>query len=160
MCNSEARTRRFLPPAIHAVAGWFLVALILAGSGAAGSQLATNAQPAGMESLERNWGIQVTALRLSAQGYMVDFRYKVLDPGKAAALADPNAKPCLVDQATGARLNVPRSPKVGPLRQSAQNLTGGKIYFALFANPGKVVKSGSKVTVAIGDFKAEDLVVE
>jgi len=111
-------------------------------------------------SLEQKWGIQVTSLHLSANGYMVDFRSQVLDPGKAATLGDPKAKPYLVDQATGAKLNVPRSPKVGPLRQSAENLTAGKVYFALFSNPGKVVKTGSKVTVAIGDFKAENLVVE
>jgi len=111
-------------------------------------------------SLEQKWGIQVTSLHLSANGYMVDFRYKVVDPEKAAALGNPKAKPYLVDQATSAKLFVPRSPKVGPLRQSAENLMAGKIYFTLFSNSGKLVKKGNKVTVVIGNFKAENMVVE
>ena len=91
---------------------------------------------------------------------MIDFRYKVLDPVKAATLADRQAKPYLLDQATGAKLSVPRSPKVGPLRQAAENLTAGKVYFALFSNPGKLVKQGNKVTVVVGGFRAENLVVQ
>ena len=49
---------------------------------------------------------------------------------------------------------------MGPLRQSAENLTAGKVYFALFSNPAKVVKTGSKVTVGIGDFRVQNLVVQ
>ena len=112
------------------------------------------------KSLESKWGIQVDSLRLSAGGFMIDFRYKVLDPVKAATLADRQAKPYLLDQATGAKLSVPRSPKVGPLRQAAENLTAGKVYFALFSNPGKLVKQGNKVTVVVGGFRAENLVVQ
>lgn len=112
------------------------------------------------ESLEAKWGIQIDSLRLSARGYMIDFRYKVVDPKKAATLGDPKAKPYLVDQATGTKMFVPRSPKVGPLRQSAVNLAAGKVYFAFFSNRNQVVKPGSKVTVVIGDFKAENLAVQ
>jgi hypothetical protein len=114
----------------------------------------------GSGSQEQKWGIQVTSLHLSANGYMVDFRYKVVDPEKAATLGDPKAKPYLLDQATGAKLVVPKSPKVGPLRQSAENLTAGKVYFTLFSNRNKAVKAGSKVTVVVGDFRAENLVVQ
>ena len=113
-----------------------------------------------VERLESQWGIQIDSLRLSARGYMIDFRYKVVDPKKAAALGDPKAKPYLVDQATGTKMFVPRSPKVGPLRQSAVNLAAGKVYFAFFSNRNQMVKPGSKVTVVIGDFKAENLIVE
>jgi hypothetical protein len=141
-------------------AGWILMALVAAGSEAWAAAPTCAAAPCGSEDLAQKWGIKVTSLHLSANGYMVDFRYKVLDPEKAATLGDPKAKPSLVDQATGAKLIVPNSPKVGPLRQSALNLTAGKVYFALFSNPGKLVKKGNKVTVAIGDFKAENLVVE
>lgn len=110
--------------------------------------------------LKEKWGIEVTSLRLSANGRMIDFRYRVFDPAKAATLGDPHSKPCLIDQATGARLKVPNMPKIGPLRQTATRLEAGKIYFALFANAGLVVKSGCKVTVEIGDFRAENLTVE
>ena len=107
-----------------------------------------------------DYGIELAALRSSANGYVIDFRYKVLDPDKAAVLVQKENKPYLIDQATGARLLVPNTPKLGPLRQTAQKPSAGKVYFALFSNPGKVVKPGNKVTVVIGDFRAKDLVVQ
>ena len=111
-------------------------------------------------SLEAQWGIQIESLRLSAGGHMIDFRYRVLDPEKAAALAKRENKPCLIDEATGATFVVPRTPKIGPLRQTAQRLTAGKVYWMFFSNPGKFIKLGAKVTVVIGDFRAEHLEVQ
>jgi hypothetical protein len=116
--------------------------------------------PVATGPLAERWGIQITATRLTAGGHLIDFRYRVLDPDKAAALSAPEAKPKLVDQATGATLAVPKTPKIGPLRQSAQKPEAGKVYFVLFGNTGKVVGAGSKVTVQVGDFCVEDLVVE
>ena len=141
-----------------------VAALLL--TGCATQNAARHIEPVGFVSavdkpvLRDQWGIEITSLRLSMHGRMVDFRYKVVDPQKAATLGDPKAKPYLLDQATGAKLVVPRSPKVGPLRQSAENLTAGKVYFTLFANHSKAVKAGSKVTVVVGDFRAENLVVQ
>lgn len=111
-------------------------------------------------AIEKTWGIQIAGLRLSAAGYMVDFRYKVIDPEKAAPLAKREAKPYLVDAATGAKMLVPTSPKIGSLRQTAVKLQPGRIYGAMFSNPAKVVKSGSKVTVVIGECRLEDLLVQ
>ncbi len=111
-------------------------------------------------ALREKWGIEIASLRMSGHGHMIDFRYRVIDPSKAGILADVRYTPCLVDQATGIRMKVPNTPKLGPLRQSAKNLEAGKIYFMLFANNGLLVKSGSKVTVLIGDFKVENLSVE
>jgi hypothetical protein len=118
----------------------------------------TNMESAG--SLEQKWGIQVSGLFLSAGGNMVDFRYKVLDPAKAAILTKPEIKPELINQATGAKLIVPNAPKVGPLRQTVQKPVAGKMYFMLFANTRHHVKSGDKVTITAGDFKIENLIVE
>ena len=111
-------------------------------------------------ALQKKWGIEVTSLRLSGNGHLIDFRYRVLDPVKAATVGDPRNTPHLVDQATGIRMNVPNTPKIGPLRQSSTQLEAGKIYFILFANAGQRVKSGSKVTVEIGGFRGENLMVE
>lgn len=110
--------------------------------------------------LRNAWGIEVTSLRISGNGHLIDFRYRVLDTAKAGMLADARYKPVLVDQATGIRMRVPDTPKLGSLRQSAKHLQSGKIYFVLFANHGLLVKRGSKVTVIIGDFKAQNLTVE
>ena len=161
MCSTNAITSvGKLWQAKGRAAGWILMACLAAGSSALAAEPSNTAAQSGAETLEQKWGIQVTSLHLSANGYMVDFRYKVLNPEKAATLADPKAKPYVLDQATGAKLVVPRSPTVGPLRQSAENLTAGKVYFTLFSNHSKAVKAGSKVTVVIGDFRAENLVVQ
>jgi len=113
------------------------------------------------KNVEERWGVRVESLRLSAAGNMLDFRYRILDPEKAAYLVDRRNKPYLTDQASGKVLTVPTTAKVGPMRQT---LRAGlpqkdKVYFILFGNP-HVVKQGDRVTVAIGDFKAENVIVE
>jgi hypothetical protein len=118
----------------------------------------TPATPAAQD-LAARWGIAITALRLSAHGSIIDFRYRVLDPEKAAVIASTEAKPVLIDRASGAQLHVPSMPKVGQLRSTTQRLHAGKVYTALFTNPGKVVKPGNKVDIRIGNFHAEDLTV-
>ncbi|HSN55446.1 MAG TPA: hypothetical protein VLT32_12275 [Candidatus Sulfomarinibacteraceae bacterium] len=108
-------------------------------------------------NIEQNWGVEVVALRLTGADYMLDFRYKVLDAGKAAELFERANKPVLIHKQTGAKLEVPRPAKTGPLRPTNPP-EAGRTYFILFSNPG-VVKSGDAVTVRIGDFEA-DVVVE
>jgi hypothetical protein len=90
----------------------------------------------------------------------VDFRYKVLDPVKAAFLTSAETKPELLNQISGAKLLVPNTPKVGQLRQITRQPVAGKLYFILFANTRHHVKSGDKVTITAGDFKVENLIVE
>ena len=46
------------------------------------------------------------------------------------------------------------------LRSSAKTILPDRNYFVLFANPGQYIKAGSLVTVEIGPFKAEHLVVQ
>jgi hypothetical protein len=114
--------------------------------------------PAAAKDLEAKWGIQIAALRISAAGNVIDFRYRVTDSDKASALGNPKVKPALIDKATGKTLHVPNT-KAGQMRSTGQRLAAGKTFTALFTNPGKVVKPGNKVTIVIGDFRAEDLTV-
>ena len=125
---------------------------------AQGEASAKAACPAGQ--LGEKWGIEIASLRLSAQGYFVDFRYKVIDPDKATPLAKHESKPYLIDEATGKKLLVPSTPKLGPLRQTAQQLMAGRIYYIFFGNSRGIVKPGGKVTVVIGDCRIENLTVE
>jgi hypothetical protein len=104
------------------------------------------------------WGIEITRLHLTANGYMVDFRYRVLDSEKARELFVRKNKPYLIDQKSGKVLAVPNIGKVGPLRTSNMPKEG-KIYWMFFENISGLIQSGSKVTVVIGDFRAENLVV-
>ncbi len=105
-------------------------------------------------------GIQVVGVRPTAEGRMLNFRYKIIDPEKASSLISPKMKPHIIDQKTGRKLAVPSLPKVGALKQRGKKAYQNRIYFILFANPGKSIQSGDKVSVVIGDFKAEDIVVE
>jgi hypothetical protein len=109
-------------------------------------------------SMAEKWGIEVSSIRMTANNHMIDFRYRVLDAKKAETLFERKTKPYLIDQASGKVLAVPNTAKVGPLR-SSNKPKEGKIYWMFFGNSG-VVKAGNKVTVVIGEFKAENLIVE
>lgn len=137
-----------------------VLSIVLLGAGCVSGRVQQDNKQVQAELLKTRWGIEVASLRMSGNGHLIDFRYRVFDPDKAALLGDPKYKPCLTDQATGTKMSVPNTSKLGPLRQTASRLEPGKIYFMLFANSGKLVKSGSKVSVVIGDFRAENLTVE
>ncbi len=111
------------------------------------------------QMMEEQWGVRPLSVQLTATDYMLDFRYRVINPEKAAAIINRKTKPFLIVEKTGVRLEVPSSYKVGPLRQSAQFSKANKNYFMLFANPGRRVKAGEKVTIVAGDFKLEHVTV-
>ena len=108
--------------------------------------------------IEGRWGIQIEGIRLTAAGYMLDFRYRVLDAAKAAPLFVRKTKPVLRDEATGAVMVVPVPPKTGALRSSNEPQEG-RTYFMFFANPGRFITKNRKVSVTIGDFAISGLVV-
>jgi hypothetical protein len=112
-----------------------------------------------LKEIEQKWGIQILGLRRSAGGYMLDFRYRVVDPEKAAGLFRRKDKPYLIDQASGRKVLVPNPPKVGPMRTSDPP-KANRNYFTFFANPGGFIQPGNKVTIVIGDFRVEDMVVQ
>jgi len=92
---------------------------------------------------------------------MLDFRYRLLDPAKASSLLDRKIHPYLLDEATGAQLGVPDAPKVGQLRPTSRNnVIPGRNYYILFANPGRYLQAGSKVTLIAGDTRISHLTVE
>lgn len=117
--------------------------------------LATQAAAADMTA---RWGIEVTAVHIAAAGNMVDFRYKVIDAKKAEALFAKKTQPYLIHQKSGKALAVPRTAKVGPLMSSYQPQQG-RTYWMFFGNQTKLVQPGDAVTVVIGEFKIENLIV-
>jgi hypothetical protein len=108
---------------------------------------------------KRNWGVDIEGVKVVSSGYMLAFRYRVMDEEKAKALNEKTSRPYLIDEATGIRLAVPAMEKVGELRQSVKP-EAGRRYFIIFGNPGKVVKPGSRVSVVIGNFQADGLVAQ
>lgn len=152
-----------------------LLALAAAQSGCASASSASSAAPASgaagtagtpspapdRREVEAGCGIRVEALRLSASGYVLDLRYRVVDPERAAPLLDGKQRPYLVD-GRGAQLGVPTTPILGSLRQTSRNgrVSREHSYFILFANPARYLHAGDRVTLVVGDAKLPDLVVE
>ncbi len=112
-------------------------------------------------SVLKEWGVQVMRVAYTADGYFLDFRFRVVDAEKALPLFDSRIKPYLKAQDTELRFGVPSAAKVGALRTTNRggNIKSGKNYYIMFSNPGYHVKPGQKVSVVIGDFKVENLVV-
>ena len=115
----------------------------------------TPAKPAA-KSMEDQWGIQITSMRVGFGGNGLDLRYKVTDPVKAANLLHLKEITYIIDQGTGKAIPLPFQKE----NQTSQKLVAGKTYFALLSNKGQVVKPGSKVTVAIGNSREQDVMVE
>lgn len=111
---------------------------------------------------EERLGIRIEGLRLSAAGNMLDFRYRVSDPEKAAPLFDRKIRPYLLDEVSGAAFGVPESPKLGQLRTTRRNSDAqtDRDYHMLFANPGHLLQAGQKVSLVVGTEKLENLYIE
>jgi hypothetical protein len=115
--------------------------------------------------IEETFGIVPLGIRLTAAGYALDFRYRVLDAEKAVPLLvrRHSPHPKVTVEKSGAVLRVPSSEKVGSMRQSVgieSQVRAGRNYFVLFANPGRHVKPGDRVTIEIGDFRQEHVTVQ
>ena len=109
--------------------------------------------------MKREWGIEIMYVRQTAAGYMLEFRYKVVDAEKAKALFKRQTKPMLTHTETGTKLVVPTPAKTGALRNSNPP-KDDHTYWMFFANPGQLVKPGERVSIEIGEFLVENLVVQ
>ena len=105
------------------------------------------------------WGVDSLTVKAVEQGELIRFSYEVLDPAKATVLNDKKLEPKLVAPDANAVLVIPSLEKVGQLRQSSTP-EAGKSYWMAFSNPRRTVKRGDRVSVVIGQFHAEGLVVE
>lgn len=104
------------------------------------------------------WGVDDMSVRLAESGQLVRFSYRVTDPAKAKVLQEKASAPYLLDEKVHAVLQVPTMEKVGPLRQSMA-AEAGKTYWMAFSNKGNIVKAGHRVSVVIGQFRVDGLVV-
>lgn len=141
------------------------VLLSCTGAGASLAQDGAAPAPAAPAPAQRldDLGVELVGVRLSGADFLIDVRYRVKDVAKAQALLERKVHPVLVNEATGERYYVPQAPKLGPLRQSAtakQPVQLDKVYFMLFANPDRKLRSGEKVTLHAGESTVQGLVVQ
>jgi len=113
------------------------------------------------EVLAEQWGVEVIGISQTAGGYMLDFRFRVVDAEKALPLFDHRIKPYVTAEKSGINLPVPVGAKTGAMRPTnrGRNIKSDKTYYMVFANPDAHLKPGDKVSVVIGDFRVEHLTV-
>ncbi|MBS0419491.1 MAG: hypothetical protein JSR66_17405 [Proteobacteria bacterium] len=105
------------------------------------------------------YGVDQMSAKLTESGQLVRFSYRVIDAKKAAQLQDRGATPNMLAARARVALQVPTMEKVGPLRQ-AMGAETGKAYWIAFSNKGFPVKQGDEVSVTIGTFRADGLIVQ
>jgi len=165
---ARSGARFFKPPTSERVSSgwrnWSLAMLLIAG--ALMSVLAAPvvagepaSHPRKNTFMKREWGIEILYVRQTAAGYMLEFRYKVVNAERAQALFERQLKPMLTHAESGAQFIVPTPAKTGALRNSNPP-KDGHTYWMFFANPGQFVKPGDHVSIEIGDFVVENLVVQ
>ena len=132
--------------------------VLVAGCATAPKAPAAKAQDAPVpRSVEDRSGVEVVSLRPTGAGGMLDFRYRVVDPVKAAPLLLRKTPAYLIDPRTGVVMTVPQT-SWGTMRQDTLKPEKGRVYFMLFHNAG--VSAGDKVTVVIGKYRFENLTVQ
>jgi hypothetical protein len=105
------------------------------------------------------WGVDTLSVKAVESGELIRFTYRVLNPEKARVLNDKKIEAFLDSPKANARLVIPSLEKVGQLRQ-VNTPEAGRLYWMAFSNPRRTVKRGDHVSVVIGQFHADGLVVE
>jgi hypothetical protein len=105
------------------------------------------------------WGIEDIKVKVVASGALVLFSYRAVDPSKAKVINDDKSTPLLIDEASHAALQIPVLEQIGKLRQTNTPVSG-RAYSMLFSNRGGYVKPGNRVSVVIGTFHLEGLIVQ
>lgn len=113
------------------------------------------------DKIKEEKGVEILSLQLTAAGYMMDFRFRVVDVKKSKIFFDQKIKPLVHVNKSNAKLPVPMAAKVGAFRMTdrGKNVKENKTYYIVFANPDTHVKSGDKVTMIFGDYKIENMTV-
>jgi hypothetical protein len=100
-------------------------------------------------------GVRIQHVSVSGGGGLVDLRFQVVDPDKAAAVHDLATPAAVVDESTGLVVNalLMGHSHTAPFKP-------GVTYYLVFENPGNLVHRGSDVSVLLGNAQVEHVVVE
>lgn len=105
-------------------------------------------------AIEDQYGIHITMLALTAGGGVVDFRFQITDPEKADFYMHGEYEdlPMLLVEDSGTLIK-PRE------HTHHVNYEFGRSYYTIYRNPGGVVKTGTSVTVIMGDLRLSNVIV-
>lgn len=107
------------------------------------------------DGLLQTVGVRVTRVALSGDGGLLDMRFQVVDPDKAADLHDTSTPPALVDENSG--------QVIGRLLMGhahSGTFKAGVTYYYVFEDPGGLVKRGHEVSVVLGPARVEHIRVQ
>jgi len=165
------RRGRFRPPGGVRIAGFVVGVLIAAGIGVLALWLPQRSSGSGAASVDPppNWqrpsvsasglaersGVRLIRVAVTAGGGLLDLRYQVVDPSKAAAVHEAKTPPAIIDERTGLVLN---RLLMGHAHQG--QLKPAVSYYLVFENTGNWVRRGGEVTVLLGDAEVEHVVVK
>ena len=170
---APARWGRFRPPGRVRTAGFLAGVLIAAGiwtlalwlpqHSSAGPRAGPRAasppawqRPAVSASgLAERSGVRLIRVAVTGGGGLLDLRYQVIDPNKAAAVHEARTPPAIIDEHTGLVLNrlLMGHAHHGQLKAAVS-------YYLIFENTGNWVRRGSEVTVLLGNAQVEHVVVK
>jgi hypothetical protein len=105
------------------------------------------------------WGVDKLRANYTSSGNLIKFSYRVLQPKLAKTLGDHENAPELIGIRSNAVLHIPTMEKIGQLRQMSA-AEANKDYWMVFSNKGNLVRPGDEVSVIIGNFRADGLIVE
>jgi hypothetical protein len=105
------------------------------------------------------WGVDKLRASYTTSGNLIRFSYRVLQPKLAAPLGNHENTPEMVGIRSNAVLHIPTMEQVGQLRQLSAT-EAGKEYWMAFSNKGNLVRRGDEVSVIIGKFRADGIIVE
>jgi hypothetical protein len=156
----SARSRRVLAVrALGAVTGaaLVLVAVLAIRTDRSSPQPKTHALPAVVSAaglLERS-GVRVVRVAASGGGGLLDLRFQVVDPERAAAVHDADTPPALVDERTGGAI-------AGLFMGHSHHgwFKAGVTYYLVFENPGTLVRRGDRVSVVLGPARLQHVRVQ
>jgi hypothetical protein len=99
-------------------------------------------------------GVKITQVAVTGDGGLIDLRYQVIDPDKAATLHNTQKPPAVVDEQTGV---VVHDLFMG--HSHSDPFAFGETYYLVFDNPGNLVRRGAYVTVLLGDAEVDHVLV-
>ena len=130
-----------------AMAGWMIASQVA-------GQLVEGRQARAIAAFEEETGIRVLRIVRTAGGGVIDFQFQVVDPDKALVIHDEERPPMLLDVKSNQIL-------ANPFHDHAdRELHTAVTYHQLIMNGGGLLERGSKVTIAVGNSRLENLRVQ
>jgi hypothetical protein len=106
-------------------------------------------------AFEEAAGVRVVRVAVTGGGGLVDLRYQIVDPDKAAAIHASATPPKLIDERTGKAVD-----RLWMHHGASGTPRAGQSYFLLFVDGKRVLASGSSVSVVLAGARLDHVLVQ